>query len=373
MKLLYIFTGGRKQRINDILLKRAPSEFLFGAYELKKSGYDLDIIEMDEIVVNFSFSNTIINFKNRFLKKITGLHINELPFKKILNKFDQYDYIICSNDYIALSLYPLIKTKKINIPFCFFVMGQLANINNKNLSFLGRKIGKSIYKNLINSSNSLFFLGKGEFDFAKSLYPEIKNKLHLLPFAVDTNFWKPDNKIIKDDYILSIGNDKARDWEMLINIAKRMPEEKFKIITKNIKILNSLLPKNIEHIKGDWKDYFLTDNEIRDFYRKSKMVILPIKQTLQPSGQSVCLQAMSCGKPVIISDYKGFWDPNKIKNNVHLIISEHNIDSFVENIKNLNNNKEKIKKISHHARKLVKNKYNIILFTEKLIKIIHSN
>ena len=42
--------------------------------------------------------------------------------------------------------------------------------------------------------------------------------------------------------------------------------------------------------------------------RGARFVVVPVRQTIQPSGQSVCLQAMSCGKAVIMSDIDGLWE-----------------------------------------------------------------
>ena len=34
-------------------------------------------------------------------------------------------------------------------------------------------------------------------------------------FGVDTNFWVTRDNVLKNKYVLAIGNDKARDWETL--------------------------------------------------------------------------------------------------------------------------------------------------------------
>jgi len=70
----------------------------------------------------------------------------------------------------------------------------------------------------------------------------------------------------------------------------------------------------VELLSGDWKESILSDIEIRKLIQKSRLVILPLKKTFQPSGQSVALQTMACGKPVIISKTDGFWDPENFSN-----------------------------------------------------------
>ena len=43
-------------------------------------------------------------------------------------------------------------------------------------------------------------------------------------------------------------------------------------------------------------------------YENSKLTIVPLKNSIQPSGQSVSLQSMSMNTPVIITKTDGFWD-----------------------------------------------------------------
>ena len=56
----------------------------------------------------------------------------------------------------------------------------------------------------------------------------------------------------------------------------------------------------------------LTDTELKEIYEKSRITIIPLKQTLQPSGQSVAMQSMLIGTPVIISEIDGLWANHKL-------------------------------------------------------------
>ena len=59
-------------------------------------------------------------------------------------------------------------------------------------------------------------------------------------------------------------------------------------------------------------------------------VVLPLKNTIQPAGQSECLQAMSCEKLVVMSNIEGIWDKNKLIDNKNIIFVDP------ENSKKLN-------------------------------------
>ena len=45
---------------------------------------------------------------------------------------------------------------------------------------------------------------------------------------------------------------------------------------------------------------------MRELYDRSRIVILPLINSFQPSGQSVTLQSLSMGLPTLITKTKGF-------------------------------------------------------------------
>jgi glycosyltransferase involved in cell wall biosynthesis len=51
----------------------------------------------------------------------------------------------------------------------------------------------------------------------------------------------------------------------------------------------------------------LSDLDLRTLYQGSRFVVTPLKDSTQPQGQSVTLQAMACGKAVILSQTRGLW------------------------------------------------------------------
>jgi len=76
-------------------------------------------------------------------------------------------------------------------------------------------------------------------------------------------------------------------------------------------------PPNVEVIRGDWRKQTLTDQEILKLYQQSLCVVIPVRDTIQPAGQSVCLQAMACGRPVVMSDILGLWDRGVLLDGQH--------------------------------------------------------
>ena len=131
----------------------------------------------------------------------------------------------------------------------------------------------------------------------------------------------------KNKKILFIGNDGNRDFELLIKIAKGLPEYNFIFVSSNELLLKEEL-KNVQLIKGNWSNSKISDSQILEIYSQARLTILPLKNTYQPSGQSVALQSMSTGIPVLISRTNGFWDNVNYVNKENIFLSTIQLTKF---------------------------------------------
>ena len=140
---------------------------------------------------------------------------------------------------------------------------------------------------------------------------------------------------------------------------------------KNFFYVSELIDKNnidsnSQLISGSWGSPAIDDLELRNIYQNAKLTIIPIKDSLQPSGQSVALQSIACGTPVIITYTSGFG----IKNfkNKNIFFGENNkIETWVEIIKSiLNMEKNDLVKLTENGIDVVLNNYDLKVFNEKL-------
>jgi len=123
-------------------------------------------------------------------------------------------------------------------------------------------------------------------------------------FGVDMHYWTPDRSVEREDFFLSVGNDGRRDYATLIEAAETITEE-VRVVTR--RSLPEKLPENVRPIRGDWQGQFLSDADLRDMYRRARKVIVPLTESPQPSGQSVAMQALACGTPVVMTQTSGCW------------------------------------------------------------------
>jgi len=362
MKVItYVFTTGRKASINN--LKNNALDFYYGATLLDSENYDVHILEFKN---SFSIFARTLNRLEYYLSRLVSLPIN---FSKIISKSNfeilkKSDHIIFVSESTALSTLPmLLLLKRYNIKTSLFVMGLFSKeINFKSLKFLHNFCIRLVIKVIDN----LFFLGKGEFNLAKKIYPN-EHKFSYFPFCVDTKFWDLEPKDVKDKrQILFVGNDGNRNFQLLYKITTIMPNFNFKVLTNNRDYRFEDL-KNVEFINGSLSRKAMTDIELRKIYNESNLTILPLKNSFQPSGQSVALQSLASGTPVLISKTKGFWDEDLFfdKSEIFFANSDNEYD-WKQLIENIIHDESLLKNITRKGKNLVIQEYSLEKFLFQL-------
>ena len=362
-KITYIFGDGRKDKLqsNKIFAK----EFFYSYFEFKNKSKDVNIIEFKEN------NNPYLKFLDKLLRKITNLSFYTDNIYNSRNKrlLKNSDIIIATNDRLGLSILPMLIPKRgQNYKSFVFIMGLLSNNSTNLIKKFTNRFFLSIF---LKTFDKFIFLGKPEYEKAIKKFSKYKDKFAFLPFSIDTEFWSFKKNSVKENDILFIGNDSFRDYEFVLDLASKLESLSFKVITSQInedKVKN--IP-NVELVNGKWNKDLLSDHEILEIYKKSKLTILPLKNTIQPSGQSVALQSMSAGTPVMITKIEGFWDETQFENNVNIFFLENNnIVDWSKKINKVLNSNVIQENISTNARKLVHNIYNLDLFHKRFIEIM---
>ena len=335
-KIAFIFKEGRVLRLKQ--KSKFPTEFFYGYIELKRKFNNLDLLEDKDIGMSppLSFISKIINRLFFFFPYFPFGLIIPLLKAKNLRTINKYDTLIVTTNSLGLIL-GLGKVLQVVKPKIVFIAMGLINYDMRKwqINFL-KFITKKLY---------LATISKYEQNFLEKRF---NKSIHYLPFGIDVDFWKPSKKNkTNEKFILSIGNDSHRDWETLIKAwSSKFPN--LKIIT-NHKITTK--KKNIKILNSNWNTKKISDQEILKFYNLCDFVIIPLKNTIQPSGQSVCLQAMACNKIVVISKIDGIWDKNNLIENEHIVyVKPMNENLLREKIKEILFNKEKFSNIDKVTR-----------------------
>ena len=365
--ITYIFTNNRKNNfLNDNIQAK---EFYYGLPFIDSKLNNIKVIEFTNEI---SLTTKFINLFDEFLRRFVSLpfYTSKLLKKENINILKNTDHLIIVPESSALSSLVLLLflKKKYNIKVNIFVMGLYSKKIRypffKNLHYLLIKI-------LLIYSDNIFFLGKGELQKAQNIHKKFIKKFHYFPFSIDTEFWKLESyELTKNNEIIFVGNDGNRNFDLLIDIAKRLKNFKFLFVTKNLDVKKMNL-NNVEIINGEWGSNEVSDLDLKLIYQKARLCILPLKESSQPSGQSVALQSMSLGIPVLISTTQGFWDKENFIHKQNILFSDNSIDDWVESIELYFNDLELLSKVSKNGQDTVKNKFNLTIFYEKLQEFLN--
>jgi len=94
---------------------------------------------------------------------------------------------------------------------------------------------------------------------------------------------------------------------------------------------------------------------------------LPLKNSFQPSGQSVALQSLASGTPVLISKTKGFWDEDLFfdKSEIFFANSDNEYD-WKQLIENIIHDESLLNDITRKGKNLVIQEYSLEKFLFQL-------
>ena len=126
------------------------------------------------------------------------------------------------------------------------------------------------------------------------------DRVHLLPLGIDSEFYPQQPWPEQTGLVVSAGEDRMRDHELLVEAVRRVRET---VPSVHLELASSL-PVPVEPA-------LLTvhrrrmNGEMRDLYRRSTVVAVALHQTPLGSGLTVVLEAMASGRPIVVTANPG--------------------------------------------------------------------
>jgi glycosyltransferase involved in cell wall biosynthesis len=192
------------------------------------------------------------------------------------------------------------------------------------------------------------------FDFVR--LPEVAQ----IQFGIDADFWHPASAPV-GDYALSVGSDHLRDYPTLLAAIDAIP---LRIVTR-LPLPPELLRASVTvQSKLEW-------SELRALYQQARFVVTPVKDQPRDSGHSATLQAMACGKAVILSDTQGLWDREHMRHRETCwLVPPGDPAAMRAAITHFHSHPDEAARIGQNARQLVEKRYTSQSFGTSLTALI---
>jgi glycosyltransferase involved in cell wall biosynthesis len=355
-RVTYLFRAGRPKRL--YAPGEAPTEFLYGFPQLLAAGWQVELLEDADIGMAPPLA-PLAAFVNKTARLFGGLPVGmavPLLSDRQRSRVPRDGIIVATTNGMGLALAIGRMLGLVEVRVVLLAMGLLSTDAGAWRRFMMLAVARRL---------DIVTISRPEQEFLQTLLPD--SKVRYAPFGVDKGFWRcapPD--FTGDGYVLSIGNDANRDWETLVK-AWHDGLPKLKIITS--------LPvpasgDNVEVIRGDWRTLLLSDKAVRELYWGAEFVVVPVRETIQPTGQSACLQAMACGKAVIMGDNSGLWDREVMRDGDNvLLVPPGDATALAETAAQLTSDRALRQRLGARGRETVEHHYNTDLMAESLSAI----
>lgn len=367
--ILFFFRGGRTVRL--AAEGKFPEDLLYGFTEVSET-YPVEILEQDELTPAPRRSWIREKYLQWKMARegIKWDHVEWYATDENLKRFNNASALFTTTGTQGVALSILRHQKKLATPLIFLATGLCDYSKCPKFWEILREVAPSV----IWTS-----LSQGEI---RELEKRLGQTVHYVPFGTDVSFWEnpQPNEERQVPYVLTVGNDSNRDYELLIQSWKpEYPE--LKIVTQ--RALPSPLPSNVQKVDSDWcfkpvkgngVDELLDQaKELRELYRQAHFIVVPLQEAFQPSGQSVTQQGMISGKAVLVSKIKGMWNDELMKSGDNcLFVEPGSITDFQKGVEDLLKNKDLRNRLGKNGQESVIQFFSTRNTADALIRVLKS-
>lgn len=312
MKVLYLYAGIRADKFSGTPGVDFPDTQFYGFNYLKDFDIDADYEEPDTLVPRWLLR---LPFGFRLAHFLSFFHARS------------YDIVFGS----AL-LYTLFWKKVIPTKTKFILMNiSLTRMLHANENTVFKK---RIIVWLLKEADAVVCLAEVQRKYLLSQCPFLRGRVHVVLLGVDVGYY--DAKRERRSFFLAAGRDNGRDYQTVVEVARSLPTYCFEIVCskRNLEGIENI-PENVSVF------YDLHPRELKEKFELARGLLLithsdDYTDGADCSGQTVLLEAMATGTPIIATQKEYMID--YARENEHLLLIDfYDKKGIIENIRLLDN------------------------------------
>lgn len=349
-RVVYLFRRGRAARLDALERGEGPDEMLYGLTHLDPARYAASFVEGDD--TRWTWRRALCYPSELWIARTVGRGFAFHVVWQHLAALRRADVVLATIDAVGLPLLWMKRLGLVKAPVLYLSQGLSDRFENLGArSPLYRGLWR-FYRRLLARADRVLVLGAGAVQPMRNAFGLGADRVHCAPFGIDAAFWSechPDSGCTPEWHsgvapILSVGSDPARDYDTLL---RAVGDHRLLIVTR----LPLPLERMGDHVETGTR---YTDLELRDLYRGARFVVCPLHDVAQPSGQSATLQAMACGKAVILSAIRGLWEPERLRHLENcMLVPPGDVEAMREAIEYLVARPDEAARLGRNARETV--------------------
>jgi glycosyltransferase involved in cell wall biosynthesis len=272
----------------------APERYsLYGLDELGARGFSVahnlePAFEPSRLV---RFEAGILDRLVRLAGGYSGDFARVLRCRRALNRAD---VVLSTVDTVGIPLVLLGRAGLIGPPIVYAAIGL-----PERLEQIGRERVRRAYRDAFRQVHTIVAYGHGEVDELRAWLGDDARapRVVFVPFGVDVERFRPEPRRAPADDVVSVGADPRRDFALLLELARRLPERRFRLVC------------TVEHARalGATPGNLVVETDVplsvvRERLQAARVVVLPVRENSYSGATTTLLQAMACGKPVVATE-----------------------------------------------------------------------
>lgn len=193
---------------------------------------------------------------------------------------------------------------------------------------------------------------------------ETRARVEVIGHQVDTTFFSPiPHHMNNDGPIVSVGDDAGRDFDTLLEALSDLPVDTLIKSRRDLQLDKDRHPR--VRVISEW----ISHVALRALYAQSRIVVVPLTETLNAGGVSTILEASAMGKALIVSDSPVIRD-FVVPGETCLMIPPRNAPALREAITLLLGDPAHASRLGQNARRFVEARFSIPVFAQNFGKAL---
>ena len=200
------------------------------------------------------------------------------------------DVIFSTVDTVGIPLILLRTVGVVRRPIVYTAVG----LPERLVQLRGKRV-RRLYRSALLRSRAIVTYAESEAEWLRD-WLGTRSPVVFIPFGVDVDGFEPRPDVHQDIDVVSVGADPRRDFQLLLTVAARRPELRFRIVaSRDLARGLGPLPDNVA-LETD-----IPLDQVRDRLARGRVVALPVRENTYSGATTTLLQAMAMAKPVVAS------------------------------------------------------------------------